>query len=199
MKIHLYLFTLMLSSFSLFAQTSNSEALISIKGTVISNIGEVKEIWETGSAIYLNYENISSNQFSYIFQTGYMKFKENPNHEFQGDDAYFNIIPIQVGGRYYILANSIRPFLMAMSGMNIIKSNYPIYRTNDEGEEEIVLESGTNTKLNFQVGLGLALELFSNLQIEVLANYNSHILDAPIHYNLTGLEVGLGLNWVISN
>jgi len=199
MKKYLHIFILMLASFSLFAQTNNNEILISIKGTAMNNIGEIKEIWETGSAIYLSYENISSNQFSYIFQTGYMKFKENPNYELQGSDSYFNIIPIQVGGRYYILANSIRPFLMAMTGVNIIKSNYPIYRINQENEEEIILNSGSHSKLNFQVGLGLALKLFSNLQIEVLANYNSHILDAPIHYNITGLEVGVGFSWVITN
>jgi len=128
-----------------------------------------------------------------------MKFRENPNYELQENKAYFNIVPLQVGGRYYILANSIRPFLMAMSGLNIIKSNYPIYRINKDDEKEILLESGTTTKLNFQVGLGLALKLFSNLQIEILANYNSHILDAPTHYNVTGLELGIGLSWVIVN
>ena len=199
MKKILYIFILMIVSISLFAQTNKSETLISIKGTSIKNIGEIKDIWDTGSAIYLSYENISSNQFSYMFQTGYMQFKENPNHDFQGQDANFNIIPLQIGGRYYILANSIRPFLMAMSGLNIVKSNYPIYRINKDDEKEILLESGTTTKLNFQVGLGLALKLFSNLQIEVIANYNSHILDAPTHYSLTGLELGAGFNWVISN
>ena len=97
------------------------------------------------------------------------------------------------------MVNSIRPFLIAMSGLNIIKSNYPIYRINKDDEKEILLESGTTTKLNFQVGLGLARRLFSNLQIEIFANYNSHILDAPTHYNVTGLELGIGLSWVIVN
>lgn len=55
-----------------------------------------------------------------------MKFRENPNYELQENDAYLNIVPLQVGGRYYLLVNSIRPFLIAMSGLNIIKSNYPI-------------------------------------------------------------------------
>ena len=197
MKVFLYILVFMTFSVTLFAQTNKSETLISIKGTSIKNIGEVKDIWDTGSAIYLSYENISSNQFSYMLQTGYMQFKENPNHDFQGQDANFNIIPLQVGGRYYILINSIRPFLMAMSGINIINSEYPIIPVPSSDENESV--NNTEVKLNFQVGLGLALKLFSNLQIEVLANYNSHILDAPTHYNLTGLELGAGLNWVIGN
>lgn len=198
MKIFLYILVSMTFGVSLFAQTDKSESIISVRGTAINNIGEIKEIWETGSAIYLSYENISiTNQFSYMFQAGYMQFKENPNHDFQGQDANFNIIPLQVGGRYYILINSIRPFLMAMSGINIINSEYPIIPVPYTSEGESV--SNTDVRINFQVGLGLALKLFSNLQIEVLANYNSHILDAPTHYNLTGLELGVGLNLVIGN
>jgi hypothetical protein len=199
MKKLLCILFLMIITVSIFAQNNKSESIISIKGSTINNIGEIKELWETGSAIYLSYENISSNQFSYIFQTGYMKFKESPDYNSQLNDAYFNIIPLQVGGRYYIVTDSFRPFLMAMSGVNIIKTNYPVYRISNSGEEKILIESGTQAKLNFQVGLGLALKLFSNLQIEVLANYNSHILDAPTHYNLTGLELGVGLNLVIGN
>lgn len=200
MKKLLCILFLMNVTVSIFAQNSKNESIISLKGSTINNIGEIKYIWETGSAIYLSYENISiRNQFSYMFQTGYMQFKENPNHDFQGEDANFDIISLQVGGRYYILINSIRPFLMAMSGVNIIKTNYPVYRISNSGEEEILIESGTQAKLNFQVGLGVAVKLFSSLQIEVIANYNSHILDAPTHYNVTGLELGVGLSWVISN
>ena len=183
----------MFISISLFGQSFGDEANISIRGTTINNIGELKEIWETGSAIYVSYENISSTQFSYMFQVGYIDYKENPNYEFEGNDAYFDIIPLQVGGRYYILTQWIRPFLMAMTGVNILSSKYALMPDeNDEGHEDYI---GTNVKLNFQVGLGLAVKLFSKLQLEVIANYNSHILDAPTHYNVTGLELGAGLNW----
>jgi len=193
MKNLLYISIFLFVSFSLFAQSSQRESQISIRATAINNIGELKELWESGSAIYVSYENISSTQFSYMFQIGYIGYKENPNYEFEGDDPSFNIIPLQVGGRYYILTDWIRPFLMAMTGINIINSNYALIPDeHNEGHEEY---NGTNVKLNFQVGLGLAFEVFSNLQLEVIANYNSHILDAPTHYNVTGLEAGIGLNW----
>ena len=81
---------------------------------------------------------------------------------------------------------------MAMTGVNIVSSNYALMPVEEEGDDDY---SGTNLKLNFQVGLGLAVKLFSNLQLEVIANYNSHVLDAPTHYNITGLEVGAGFNW----
>lgn len=198
MKKFYYIIVLIMIYSLSFAQTSKTESVVSIRGTAIKSIGEIKEIWETGSAIYVSYENISRiNQFSYMFQVGYINFKENPDYNFEGDDAKFNIIPLQVGGRYYITLQTIRPFLMAMTGINVFSSKYPLKPARDTNKEDMY--SGTFVKLNFQVGLGLAVKLFSNLQLEVLANYNSHVLDAPTHYNVTGLEIGAGLNWTLSN
>lgn len=196
MKNIICIILFIMTTLPLFAQSFGDESNISIRGTAINNIGEMKEIWETGSAIYVSYENMSSTQFSYMFQVGYINYKENPNYEFEGNDAYFNIIPLQVGGRYYTLTQWIRPFLMAMTGVNIVSSKYALMPDeNNEGHEDY---SGTNLKLNFQVGIGLAVKLFSHLQLEVLANYNSHVLDAPTHYNITGLELGVGLNWKLN-
>ncbi len=193
MKKLKYILVLLFVGISLFGQSFGDESNISIRGTTINNIGELKEMWETGSAIYVSYENMSTTQFSYMFQTGYINYKQNPSYEFEGSDAHFNIIPLQVGGRYYILTQWIKPFLMAMTGLNIVNSKYALMPDEDNSGADDY--SGTNIKLNFQVGLGLAVKLVSNLQLEVLANYNSHVLDAPTHYNITGLEVGVGLNW----
>lgn len=196
-KFYYIIILIMIYSLS-FAQSGKTESVVSIRGTAIKNIGEIKDTWETGSAIYISYENISKvNQFSYMFQTGYINYKENPDYNFEGNDAYFNIIPLQIGGRYYITLKTFRPFLMAMSGINIFSSKYPLKHANNPENEDMY--SGTFVKLNFQVGLGLAIKLFSNLQLEILTNYNSHVLDAPTHYNVTGLEVGAGLNWTLGN
>jgi hypothetical protein len=66
-----------------FAQQPKPESVVSIRGTAIKNIGEIKDMWETGSAIYASYENISHiNQFSYLFQLGYINFSENPDYKF---------------------------------------------------------------------------------------------------------------------
>jgi hypothetical protein len=196
MKKIIYTSIILLASLSLFAQSFENESQISIRATAINNIGELKNMWESGSAFYLSYENISSTHFSYMFQAGYINFKENPNYKFEGDDAHFNITALQVGGRYYVLVETIRPYFMAMTGVNIVNSKYPLMPDEHSiGHEEY---SGTVAKLNFQVGIGIAVKLFSNLQLEVIANYNSHILDAPTHYNITGLEFGGGLNWTLN-
>jgi hypothetical protein len=196
MKKFIQIFIISMICLPLFAQSWQGESLVSVRGTSVNNIGELKQLWESGTALYLSYENLSSNNFSYMFQAGYINYKQNSGYEFEGEDPYFYVIPLQVGGRYYILTNWIRPFFMAMTGVNIVSSNYALMPDEeDTGHEEY---SGTNLKLNFQVGLGLAIKLFSNLQLEVLANYNSHVLDVSTHYNITGLEFGVGLNWAIS-
>ena len=93
--------------------------------------------------------------------------------------------------------DNIRPFLMAMSGVNINYTSHPILIEPYSDDSGTIDE--TFVKLNFQVGLGVALKLFSSLQLEIIGNYNSHILDAPTHYNLTGVELAVGLNWRLNN
>lgn len=196
MKKFFYILVLVMIYTLSFAQQPKPESVVSIRGTAIKNIGEIKDMWETGSAIYASYENISHiNQFSYLFQLGYINFSENPDYKFEGNDASFFMIPIQIGGRYYFTLKTFRPFLMAMSGLNIYSSKYPLEPATDPDKED--LYDGTTVKVNFQVGLGIAIKLFSNLQLEILGNYNSHILNASTHYNITGLEFGAGLNWTL--
>ena len=50
-------------------------------------------------------------------------------------------------------------------------------------------------RFNFQVGFGLGVILFSNLEIEGQVKYNSHLIEPNLPYNITGLEYGLALNW----
>ena len=47
------------------------------------------------------------------------------------------------------------------------------------------------------VGLGLGIMLFSNLEIEGQAKYNSHLLEPSVPYNITGMEYGVALNWYL--
>ena len=126
-----------------------------------------------------------------------MNFKENSEYNFTSSDSKFNVIPLQVGGRYYILLGGIRPFLSAMNGINIISAKYDAEVTDEEGRPSILVIDETTWKYNFQVGFGLAGKIISNLELEGAFHYNSHIIDASIPYNATGLEFTLGLNWFL--
>ncbi len=98
-----------------------------------------------------------------------------------------SIVPLAVGGRYYIVADRFRPFLLAMSGINIVSA-----RTIRKDEETLMKH---RTQFHFQVGIGLGILLFSQLEIEGQAKYNSHVLEPSLPYNITGMEYGVALNW----
>ena len=73
-----------------------------------------------------------------------------------------------------------------MGGINFISRQY----TQDD-----VNVDESSTQFHFQVGLGLGIMLFSQLEIEGQAKYNSHLLEPSLPYNITGLEYGVALNW----
>ena len=201
MKKILVIITFTILCTTIMAQDSaadfTQESYVSIKGSGINTIGHFSEAWESGTAFYISYGNVYASHWSLIFQTGYINFKENSEFGYTGSDPKFTIIPLQVGGRYYILLDWIRPFLSAMNGINIITQQYSAERIVD-GSATIITEDETVWKYNFQVGLGLAVKVISNLELEGVFHYNSHILQADVPYNITGVEFGVGLNWILN-
>ena len=180
---------------SLFAQVTTdmvnknaeSQTFIGAQGIAINSLIHFKDQWKDASGFFVTYGSISSNHWSLIFQTGYISFNPNEDAGYIGD-SHFNMIPLQIGTRYYILLDRFRPFLLAMNGINIISQKYT---TEDESVDE------TRSHYNFQVGLGLGIMLFSNLEIEGQAKYNSHLLEPSVPYNITGMEYGVALNWYL--
>jgi len=168
-------------------KNTESQSFIGAQGFAISSIYHFEESWKEGSGFYITYGSISSNHWSLIFQTGYLSFKQNENANFTGDPK-FTILPLMIGTRYYIELDRFRPFLLAMNGINIITQDFT---TEDEKVDK------TSAHYNFQVGLGLGINLFSNLEIEGQAKYNSHLLEPSVPFNITGLEYGVALNWYL--
>lgn len=168
-------------------KNAESQSFVGAQGYAISSIGHFEENWKEGSGFYVTYGSISSNHWSLIFQTGYINFKQNENAGFIGDPK-FTIIPLMIGTRYYLGLDRFRPFLLAMNGINIV--------TQDFATEEQKVDK-TSAQYNFQVGLGLGIMLFSNLEIEGQVKYNSHLLEPSVPYNITGLEYGVALNWYL--
>ncbi len=166
----------------------SGEKFVTVQGLGINSLGEFKESWESASGFYLGYGIIYSDKGSLVFQTGYVNFKPNENAGLE-DGSIFRMIPLMVGGRYYITMDRFRPFLLAMNGFNFIRQDW--------ARADSALTT-TSWQYNFQVGLGLDIFLFSNLQLELAAKYNSHLLDPPKPYNITGLEYSIGLVWRLS-
>jgi len=190
MKNVIFLILCLLPVGSLQAQPANdadltSQSFISIQVATINSMGEFKESFDKGSAFYAGYGVLYSNQWAFILETGYITFQANEEMEFSGDPT-FTMIPLAIGGRYYFVTDRFRPFLLAMSGLNIVTQKYELHEENVDN---------TELKLHFQVGIGLGILLFSQLEIEGQAKYNCHILEANLPYNATGMEFGIALNW----
>jgi hypothetical protein len=164
---------------------SKSQSFITVQGAAINSIGEFKEAWDKGSAFYVGYGMLDSDNWALMFETGYISFQHNEEEHYSGDPK-FTIVPLAIGGRYYFVTDIFRPFLLAMGGINFISQNYTL-------DEETVEES--STQLHFQVGVGLGILLFNKLEIEGQAKYNCHVLEPSLPYNVTGLEYGFALNW----
>jgi hypothetical protein len=164
---------------------STTQSFITLQAAGINSIGEFKDAWDGGTGITLGYCSITSDNFAVLLKTGYINFDANADMGYTGD-AKFSIVPLAIGGRYYFVTERIRPFLLAMSGINIVSQNYTL-------EDETV--DKTSAHLHFQVGIGLGILLFGQLEIEGQAKYNSHVLEPSLPYNITGMEYGLALNW----
>lgn len=168
--------------------SGENQNFMGVQGYTINSFIHFKDSWKDATGFYATYGSIStSNHWSLIFQTGYLSFNANEEAGFTGDE-YFNIIPIQIGTRYYIALDRFRPFLLAMSGFNIIDAKYTVEETSIDG---------TEVKANFQVGAGLGIILFGNLEIEGQVKYNSHLIEPSLPYNITGFEYGVALNWYL--
>ena len=174
-----------------------NQNFVSVQGFSVKSLIHFKDSWKDAAGFYATYGSIStSNHWSLIFQTGYLSFNANPDAGFTNDE-HFNIIPLQVGTRFYMALDRFRPFLLAMSGFNIINAKYQVTVPAEDGGEEKVDIDATEVKVNFQVGLGLGILVFNNLEIEGQFKYNAHLIQPNLPYNITGLEVGLALNWYL--
>lgn len=169
----------------------------SVQGFSVESLIHFKDSWKDGTGIYATYGSISTaNHWSLIFQTGYLSFNANPDAGFTADEK-FNIIPVQIGTRYYIALDRFRPFLLAMAGLNFISAKYSTIVPTHHGGDVVLEFDGSEAKVNFQVGLGLGILLIRNLEIEGQFKYNAHLIQPNLPYNITGLEVGLALNWYL--
>jgi hypothetical protein len=201
--ISIFLFIVFFSSLSaqvttdMINKNSEKQNFFGAQAFTINSLIHFKDSWKDATGFYATYGSIStSNHWSLIFQTGYFSFAANPDAGFTADEK-FEIIPLQVGTRYYLTLDRFRPFLLAMSGLNIINAKYMVTQISADGREEEITIDGTKAKVNFQVGLGVGILVFSNIEIEGQFKYNSHLIEPNLPYNITGLEYGLALNWYL--
>jgi len=172
---------------SIYAQENdNINSVISASVRAVTPIGIFAKNWNTGTAYYLSYGWIFSDEWGVDFQVGYNKYRLKTNSNYSVPKL--SMLAFQVGGRYYFLNGSVKPSAVILSGINYIRL---YYKSND------ILVDEREVHMNFQLGTGLNVDLFNNFQLEVSGLYNSHLINPSIPYNLTGIECGLGVHWIL--
>ena len=151
----------------------------------IYSIGDFEKNWSDGTSYYFSYDIIDSSNFALVFQTGFVAFNANRNTSYSGD-LIFRIFPIQIGIKYFLIRNIISPYILAYSGINILQR-----RITYKGKER----KFTKPNLNFQYGVGAEIFALKNVAFDFRTTYNAHIFNSTIPYNITGLEINLGVNF----
>ena len=84
--------------------------------------------------------------------------------------------------------------------VDLTQENPPL--STNQANTELLLEDGetivtdrTIGRLHFQIGAGVGINITERIGVEIAGKYNSHVLEASVPYNMTGLEYGLALNW----
>lgn len=160
-------------------------SFLTVQGFMISSIGQFEQAWTEAGGFYIGRGIVYDAHWALVYQAGYFSLTHNEEMNFSGDPA-FTVIPLAIGGRYYIFSQRIRPFLLAMGGINIISEDYVLE------DKDVKLTKG---RLHFQVGGGLGVMISGQIELEISGKYNSHLLDPSAPYNMTGLEYGVAVSW----
>ena len=157
---------------------------IMIEGLYLRNLGNFSQVWSNAVGGYAGYGIAFPDHNLLMLRTGFInnKLKDNVDYE----DASLTIIPLEIGGRYYFVDSRFMPFFQFMNGLNIIFEN-----TNLEGEQE----DKTLVKYAWQVGIGLTVNLFENLNVDVGANYQSNFYMTEAMNN--GFEYVFGIGFTL--
>ena len=166
-------------------QSSLSD-MIMVEGSYYRNLGNFGQVYNKATGLYLNYAKHFNNSYQLILKTGYTDF--NVREESQSDSTSFKSIPVQIGGRYYVLPDRVMPYFSFMNGVNIISKDKDI--DGDNNEETLI-------RYMWQVGFGVAVKVVKEVNIDICAKYNNNFYNPDAM--MTSFEYSAGLSFNFGN
>ena len=159
---------------------------IIVEGMYIRNLGNFSSVWSNTAGGYLGYGIAFPDHNLLMIRTGFISnsLSDRVNYE----DVSSTIIPIEIGGRYYLIDDRIMPFVKFMNGLNLV-----FEKTNLEGEKE----DKTLVKYAWQKGFGLTINIISNLNFDIGVNYQSNFYQHDAMN--TGFEYAAGFGFALGN
>src|SRR6187401_2457582 len=95
--------------------------VILLEATYNRNLGEFSEIYNKAAGFYVSYGKYMGKSYHLILRSGYT-----------GYSVTFTAIPLQFGGRYYVLNDRFMPYFSFMNGINIISQDQNIAGAEDK-------------------------------------------------------------------
>ncbi len=160
---------------------NNLSDMVFVEGSYFRNLGNFGQIFNKASGFYINYGKHFNNSYQLIVKTGYTSFHNRD--ETQSDSNSLSAIPLQVGGRYYVLPNRIMPYFSFLGGINIISRDKGVTGVTDDK---------TLFRFMWQAGFGIAFKVIKEVNIDICAKYNNNFYDPTAM--MTSLEYSGGIS-----
>lgn len=148
--------------------TKNLSDMILIEGTYQRNLSSFSEIYNKAYSFYGGYGKHFSNKYHLIFKSGYAQYELREQYDNDTGYSSLSAIPIQLGGRYYVLKNRVMPYFSFFNGINLLFGKNDLQGNPDDK---------TLVKYMWQVGFGLSFKLMKQLNFDVSANYNDNFYE----------------------
>ena len=162
---------------------------VSVTYNYIHNLGNFGDTYEPGSGVMFNYGFHIPESYLVVLRTGYYTHKLREG----ADTGYssFKVIPLHVGGRYYLYKDVFMPYFSFMNGLNFFMNSESV---NGKEDESLI-------RYAFQLGFGFDVRFTRNFGINLNINYNNSFYDAGDIYAgqesamTTGFEYSGGLSY----
>ena len=163
---------------------TNLYDIILLEGTYLRNLSDFSQTYNKAYGFYANYGKHFSNKYHLIFKSGYLKYDYRNEAYNDSSSNSFCSIPVQIGGRYYVLKDRVMPYFSFINGVNVILQD-----RNLEGEPD----KQTLVRYVWQLGFGLTFKLMPQLNLDLSAKYNDDFYDPSAM--MTSFEYTGGLSF----
>lgn len=160
--------------------------MIFVDGSYKRNLGEFGEVWENAVCVNVSYGYRISKKLLLTLGTGLESF--NLKDDLSYDDASFKLIPVHIGGKYIFKYERIQPYLVFVSGFNIIIENVNLDGTKKDD---------TSIKYHWQVGTGSIIMINNRIGIDLSINYQNSFYEKEAM--MTGIKYKFGFLYQLSN
>ena len=141
--------------------SSISLSQIHVNGTISSGIIKpTEESFKYGFGLDASILFGITQNVDVTLNSGYIKWKQNDKQ-----NSNFRIIPLNIGGRYYLSQNQIRPYAGLELGINIIE--HDIWGNYSQLEK----------RFGYGLNVGFLFSILNNTQLDIGVKYNSIYFD----------------------